>query len=144
MERLAIERALPPQERAVEDLFQAVARIGDRRQLDLMRQMFSRRLSKRQTPRCRTPSNFSRRNEDGVAIGASTPPWVERYGWIFEAPERGEPAGAISRSRSGALEMELHSPDDVDSGDNAADVRPESYLAGLNFIGPEAGSEADD
>ena len=84
--RLGGERLLPPGERALEELFQALAELGRRASLEPMRAL-------EQSAEFRSHSGLNdaierlEENEDGVPFVRNVLPWEERYGWLFE--ERG-------------------------------------------------------
>ena len=80
--RIAVERRATKEDSALEQLFQAIARAGDRRQLDTMKEIFHSQYAGN-NPALQDAIELLEENVDGVAIGASTPPWEERYGWIF-------------------------------------------------------------
>ena len=81
--RLAVERRAQKGESALEELFQAVARTGDRQQLAMMKQVFQDEFSGN-NPALQDAIELLEENVAGVAIPTSTPPWEERYGWIFD------------------------------------------------------------
>ena len=80
--RVPIERRSEREDSALEELFQAVARIGDRRQLESMKEILREEFSEN-NPALQDAIELLEENIDGVAIGASTPPWEERYGWVL-------------------------------------------------------------
>ncbi len=80
--RVPIERHSEREDSALEELFQAVARIGDRRQLESMKEILREEFSEN-NPALQDAIELLEENIAGVAIGASTPPWEERYGWIL-------------------------------------------------------------
>ena len=80
--RLPVERRMAREDSALEELFQAIARIGDRRQLEAMKEILREEFSEN-NPLLQDAIELLEENVAGVAIGASTPPWEERYGWIL-------------------------------------------------------------
>ena len=80
--RVPVERRSDREDSALEELFQAIARIGDRRQLETMKEILSEDFSDN-NPALQDAIELLEENIAGVAIGASTPPWEERYGWIL-------------------------------------------------------------
>ncbi len=80
--RVPIERRSEREDSALEELFQAVARIGDRRQLESMKEILRQEFSEN-NPALQDAIELLEENIAGVAIGASTPPWEERYGWVL-------------------------------------------------------------
>ena len=80
--RVPIERRSEREDSALEELFQAVARIGDRRQLESMKEILREEFSEN-NPALQDAIELLEENIAGVAIGASTPPWEERYGWVL-------------------------------------------------------------
>ncbi len=80
--RVPIERRSEREDSALEELFQAIARIGDRRQLESMKEILREEFSEN-NPALQDAIELLEENIAGVAIGASTPPWEERYGWVL-------------------------------------------------------------
>lgn len=80
--RIPVERRTARGDNALEELFQAIARIGDRRQLESMKAILREEFSENH-PALQDAIELLEENVAGVAIGVSTPPWEERYGWIL-------------------------------------------------------------
>ncbi len=80
--RVPVERRSEREDSALEELFQAIARIGDRRQLESMKEILREEFSEN-NPALQDAIELLEENIAGVAIGASTPPWEERYGWVL-------------------------------------------------------------
>ncbi|MGQ9591678.1 MAG: HEAT repeat domain-containing protein [Planctomycetota bacterium] len=81
--RLEIERRRPSTRGALESLFLAVAHLGDRRQIENLRRINAEDYRGR-NPALTDALEMLEENTSGEAIRPSSPPWEERYGWLFE------------------------------------------------------------
>jgi hypothetical protein len=112
-ERVEVERRKPRAERAIEHIFRASARLGDRRQIDAMKRVLGEDYGGR-NPAVEDAIEMLEENEAGLPISGDVPPWEERFGWLF-GDEREE--ARVERGRGGRA-----SPDgDMDDGEDEAD-----------------------
>lgn len=81
--RLEIERRRPSARGALESLSLAVAHLGDRRQIENLRRINAEDYRGR-NPALTDALEMLEENTSGEAILLSSPPWEERYGWLFE------------------------------------------------------------
>lgn len=123
-ERVEIERRSEDPPRALEELAQAISRVGDRRQLEPLREILREEFSGF-NPTIQDSIEQLEENVDGVPIGVTTTPWEERYGWIFE---QSASHAKLRRGEDGEIEMEMPEPADED-GDSAAS----GYGYGMNL-----------
>jgi len=112
--RVGAERALPPNESALPELFRASALLGDRQQLAPLGRIIDEDFGGR-NPTLQEVREMLEENVAGEAFVATTPPWVERYGWLFE-DERD--SARVTRSPSGEVAISFH-PRGADDGDDA-------------------------
>lgn len=81
--RLEVERRRPSARGALESLCLAVAHLGDRRQIETIRRINAEDFRGR-NPALTDAIEMLEENPSGEAIRPSSPPWEERYGWLFE------------------------------------------------------------
>ncbi len=81
--RLERERRGPSAPGALEALCLAVARLGDRRQIETIRRMIAEDFRGR-NPALTDALEMLEENVSGEAFCPTSPPWEERYGWLFE------------------------------------------------------------
>ena len=101
-ERLEIERRTEKSESALEELIQAIARLGDRTQIEPIREILQSNFGG-SNPAIQDSLEFLQENTDGVPIVTDLTPWEERYGWIFE---KSEPRARLTRDEEGRISME--------------------------------------
>lgn len=111
-ERVEIERRKPPAERAIGHIFRASARLGDRRQIDVMKRVLREDYGGR-NPEIQDALEMLEENTAGVPIAGEDWPWEERFGWLL-GDEREE--ARVERATGGHL-----SPDPRDTEDDADD-----------------------
>jgi hypothetical protein len=80
--RVLVECARAPGNRAIEALFSATARLGDRGQIAVMKRVLRQDYRGRNAD-IQDSIEILEENTTGLPIVAS-PPWMDRYGWLFE------------------------------------------------------------
>jgi hypothetical protein len=125
-ERVEVERRKPPAERALGHVFRASARLGDRRQIDVMKRVLGEDYGGR-NPEIQDAIEMLEENTAGVPIAGEVSPWEERFGWLLGD---GREDARVERARSapGDMEDEADEPDEDEAGDRAISM----LLRGLN------------
>jgi hypothetical protein len=96
-ERVEVERRKPPPASAIGHVFRASARLGDRRQIDVMKRVLREDYGGR-NPEIQDALEMLEENAAGVPIAGEIPPWEERFGWLL-GDEREE--ARVERGRGG-------------------------------------------
>ena len=139
-ERLVVERRAEPTERALEEIIHAISRIGDRRQIEPLKEILNSEF-RGHNPAVQDAIELLEENVAGVPIGVITPPWEERYGWILEPDV---PNATVERSRQGGTSLNFgDGPQPLAEEDAGDDARTEGYRRGL-FFAADATEHDDD
>ncbi len=120
--RVSAERREAPEERGLVDLCGAIARVGDRRQIPVLKELYGAEFASNH-PAVLDAIELLEENEAGVAIRATIPPWEERYGWIFAGEDDDAPA-RVSRAASGQLTFELRQRADEEDEETSVEPQP--------------------
>ncbi len=126
-ERVPIERGLPPQDRVLEELADALARVGARENISVLKEILAEEF---QGSNCALEDSIAmlEENDSGDPIGAHTPPWEELYGWMFE---RAAPSALLERDAGGDITIDLPFGETTDPSSTSPEHRS-SFLRGLN------------
>lgn len=137
-ERLSIERRAARNEQALEEIVHAIARVGDRRQLEALKEILSLEF-RGHNPVVQDAIEMLEENADGVPIGALTPPWEERYGWILQS---NVPRGTLERSQDGNISLDF-GDGPTSLTDKEPRVDQDGYRRGL-FLASDVSEEEED
>ena len=107
--RVEVERKKAPGERALEQLFRASAQLGHRELFPLMKRVLAEDYHGH-CPGIQDSIEMLEENTAGVPLVTSTPPWEERYGWLFDD----DPEEARVARRRPALEPLAGEDQDLD------------------------------
>jgi hypothetical protein len=81
--RVETERRKGPGESALDELFRTSSQLGDRRQIPVMKRVLREDFRGRHAG-IQDSIEALEENREGVAFVTTVPPWLERYGWLFE------------------------------------------------------------
>lgn len=144
-ERIARERHFDATTSSLEEAVTAIARLGDRESLDPLRDILKRDFRGMQ-PVIQDAIEQLEENTDGVPFVPTQPPWVDRYGWLFDDDSE---RARVSRPPSGvSLRVEGDDSDDsrevqIDGLDEDTKMSCLYWGLGSTASGPDDENELD-
>jgi HEAT repeat protein len=144
-QRIARERYFDATESSLEEAAAAVARLGDRESLAPLRDILKRDFRGMQ-PVIQDAIEQLEENTDGVPFVPTQPPWVDRYGWLFD--DNPEQARVSRPPPTASLRVEGNDPDDsrevqVDGLDEETKLSCLYWGLGSTASGPDGENELD-